>query len=267
MSPQPSLEDTPVWDLVRGSKHRGAVLSRLGIDYCCGGGVSLDEACTRRGLSVDDVLLALRDSDDAHVEADSVDWTCESLTRLADHIVTRHHAYLHDMLPGLGNLMDEILAKHPGAYPNLTALRDVYVAMWDELCSHMMKEEVVLFPYIRAMEARQHSSALRANQLPFGSVLAPIHGMKEEHREAADSLAKLRELTGGFRAPSDACKSYRVLMMGLREFEEDLHLHIHKENNILFPRAVQLEASLRRPVAEQHSHSSVQHCAVLEGGP
>ncbi len=267
MSSYPSLEDTPVGDLVHGSEHRAAVLSRLGIDYCCGGETLLGEACARRGLTIDTVLRALEDRDDANPTAEKVDWTEESLTRLADHIVARHHAYLRDMLPGLGSLMENILAKHPGAYSNLAALRDVYVAMWDELCSHMMKEEVVLFPYIRAMESAERSGILCVNEFPCGSVLAPIHVMKEEHREAADALSKMRELTGGFRAPSDACNSYRVLMAGLREMEADLHLHIHKENNILFPRAVRLEASLRQPMAAEHSHSAAQHCAALEGGP
>ncbi|MGD9719918.1 MAG: iron-sulfur cluster repair di-iron protein [Pirellulales bacterium] len=267
MSPQAKLEDTPVGDLVRGSEHRAVVLSRLGIDYCCGGETLLGEACTRRGLSVDEVQRALADSDCAHAATDTVDWTEESLTRLADHIVARHHAYLRDMLPGLGNLMEDILAKHPIAYPSLAALRDVYVAMWDELCSHMMKEEVVLFPYIRSMETADRSGVLCTNEFPCGSVLAPIHVMREEHREAADALKRMRELAGGFRPPRDACNSYRVLMAGLREMEEDLHLHIHKENNILFPRAVRLEASLRQPMAVQISHSAVQHCAAFEGGP
>ena len=264
MSPQAKLEDTPVGDLVRGSEHRAAVLSRLGIDYCCGGETLLREACERRGLSVDEVQRALADSDDARAAADTVDWTEKSLTLLADHIVARHHAYLRDMLPGLGNLMEDILSKHPGGYPNLAALRDVYVAMWDELCSHMMKEEVVLFPYIRSMETADRSVILCANEFPCGSVLAPIQEMKEEHHEAADALSRMRELTGGFRSPREACNSYRVLVAGLRELEEDLHLHIHKENNILFPRAVRLEAPLRRLMA---AHSATQHCAALGGGP
>ncbi len=264
MSPQAKLEDTPVGDLVGGREHRAAVLSRLGIDCCCGGEKLLGEACARLGLNIDSVPRSLEDSDDAYAAAEEVDWTEESLTRLADHIVARHHAYLRDMLPGLGNLMEEILAKHPGAYPNLATLRDVYVAMWDELCRHMMKEEVVLFPYIRSMETADRSGILCANEFPCGSVLAPIHVMKAEHHEAADALSRMRELTGGFRPPRDACNSYRVLMAGLRELEEDLHLHIHKENNILFPRAVRLEASLRRPVA---AHRAAQHFAALEGAP
>jgi regulator of cell morphogenesis and NO signaling len=266
MSTQAKLEDTPVWHLVRGSEHRAAVLSRLGIDYCCGGEMLLSEACARRGLTIDAALRALKEVDDAYPTTEPVDWTEESLTRLADHIVTRHHAYLRDMLPGLGNLIEDILAKHPDAYPNLAALRDVYVAMWEELCSHMMKEEAVLFPYIRSLEAADRSGTLCANDFPCGSVLAPIHVMKEEHRETAEALTRMRELTGGFRSPRDACNSYRVLMAGLREMEADLHLHIHSENNILFPRAVRLEASLRQPMAAQGSHRAAQHCAAFEGG-
>ncbi|HEX5471468.1 MAG TPA: iron-sulfur cluster repair di-iron protein, partial [Lacipirellulaceae bacterium] len=239
----------------------------LGIDYCCGGETLLGEACARRGLTIDAVLRALEDSDHAYSTAEQIDWTEESLTRLTDHIVTRHHTYLRDVLPGLGNLMENILAKHPEAYPGLTALRDMYVAMWDELCGHMMKEEVVLFPFIRAMESAERSDGVSANEFPCGSVLAPIHVMQEEHREAADSLSEMRKLTDGFRSPRDACNSYRVLMAGLREMEADLHLHIHLENNILFPRAVRLETSLRQPIAAQHSQRAAQHCAAFGGGP
>lgn len=267
MSSTSSLADTPVSELVRGSEHRGAVLSRLGIDYCCGGQASLGQACASRGILVDKVLRALRDSDDAHVAADTTDWTRESLTRLADHIVARHHAYLRDMLPGLGNLMEEILAKHPDQYPRLAELKEVYTAMWDELYSHMMKEEVVLFPFIQALESAQHRALSSESRFPCGNVLAPIRVMKEEHREAAEALTRMRELTSGFRPPSEACNSYRVLMAGLRELEEDLHLHIHKENDILFPRAVRLEAALRGPLPAQPLARSAQQCAVLEGGP
>lgn len=240
-----TFDDTAVSELVRGSERRAAVLSRLGIDFCCGGEVSLGAACAQRGLNVETVSQSLADCDNADSASRTVDWNEESLTRLAEHIVSRHHAYLRDMLPGLGSVMDEILEKHPLKYPHLPALKEVYKSLWDELFSHMMKEEMVLFPYVQAMERAESAGALAAYNFPCGSVLAPIHVMKEEHREAADALRQMRELTGAFRFPSDACRSYGVLMAGLREMEADLHLHIHKENNILFPRAVKLEAHLR----------------------
>jgi regulator of cell morphogenesis and NO signaling len=112
--------------------------------------------------------------------------------------------------------------------------------MWNELLNHMLKEELVLFPFIRALD-----QALQAGQpvprFPCGSVTAPIHVMEDEHKSADEALCRMRELTFGFRPPQDACNAYRVLMAGLRELEEDLHLHIHKENNILFPRAAAAE--------------------------
>ena len=248
-----TFEDTAVSELVRASERRAAVLSRLGIDFCCGGEMSLGAACAQRGLDFEAVSQSLADCDNAESASGTVDWTEESLTRLAEHVVTRHHAYLRDMLPGLGNLMEEILEKHPREYAHLPALKEVYESLWDELCSHMMKEEVVLFPYIQAMERAERLSTLCANNFPCGSLLAPIHVMKEEHCEAADAVRQIRELTDGFRFPSDACRAYGVLMAGLREMEADLHLHIHKENNILFPRAIKLEAHLRHSTNSSNS--------------
>jgi regulator of cell morphogenesis and NO signaling len=146
------------------------------------------------------------------------------------------------MLPNLGKLLDDVAAKHSANHPNLVELREVYKEMSDELFNHMMKEELVLFPFIRALD-----KALRAGEpvprFHCGSVTAPIHVMEDEHRSADIALRRMRELTFGFRPPKDACNAYRIVMAGLQELEEDLHLHIHKENNILFPRAAAAESS------------------------
>ncbi len=235
--------NVPVWQLVRGHEGRAQVLAGFGIDYCCGGRTPLEEACSQRGVNIEEVRRALEESDDAHAAAGQIDWSGESMTRLANHIASRHHAYLRDMLPRLGNLLEEVVAKHADKHPNLVELREIYTTMWNELLNHMMKEELVLFPFIRTLD-----KAVRSGQpaLPFhcGSVTAPIHVMEDEHQSAGDALRRMRELTFGFQPPQDACKAYRVLLSGLRELESDLHLHIHKENNILFPRAAAAEASL-----------------------
>lgn len=249
MSPHEYQGDVPVWKLVRGHEGRAGVLARFGIDYCCGGDTPLDEACSRQGVSIEEVLRALDENDDSRAAADQIDWTCESMTRLADHIVSRHHAYLREVLPRLGSVLETVVAKHAEKHSNLVELRAVYTAMWNELLDHMMKEELVLFPFVRALD-----QALRTGQAAprfhCGSVRAPIHAMEDEHRSAGEALLRMRELSFGFRPPKDACNAYRVLMAGLRELESDLHLHIHKENNILFPRAAQAEASLEEATAK-----------------
>ena len=243
MTPAELKGDVPVWTLVRGHEGRAQVLARFGIDYCCGGDTPLIEACSRHGVKVDDVLRAIEENDDSGTAADQVDWTRESMTRLVNHIVARHHAFLRRVLPMLGSLLDDVLEHHASKYPNLVEVREVYVALWDELLNHMMKEEAVLFPFIRSLDA-----ALQSRQPPphfhCGSMRAPICVMEDEHRAAGEALNRMRALTHGFRQSKDACNAYRILMIGLRELEADLHLHIHKENYILFPRAAQAEASL-----------------------
>jgi len=241
--------NVPVWELVRGHAGRARILAGFEIDYCCRGRTPLKEACSERGLSVEEVLRALEANDDAQPAADQIDWSAESMTRLANHIVSRHHVYLREMLPQLGSLLDKVVSKHADKHPNLVELREVYTTMWNELLSHMMKEEVVLFPFIRLLD-----QAVQAGQpaphFHCGSVAAPIHVMEDEHQSAGEALRRMRELTFGFRPPKDACDAYRILMAGLRELESDLHLHIHKENNILFPRAAAAEALQSSATAE-----------------
>jgi regulator of cell morphogenesis and NO signaling len=242
--------NVPVWELVRGRAGRARVLAGFEIDYCCGGQTPLKDACSARGLDVEEVLRALEANDDAQPAADQIDWSRESMTRLANHIVSRHHVYLRQMLPELGNLLDKVVAKHGDVHTNLFELREVYTAMWNELLSHMMKEELVLFPFIRSLDAAVQTGQ-PVPRFHCGSAAAPIHAMEDEHRSAGEALRRMRELTLGFRSPRDACDAYRLLMAGLRELESDLHLHIHKENDILFPRAAAAEASQSSAIAER----------------
>jgi regulator of cell morphogenesis and NO signaling len=238
----PNGVDLPVWQWVRGHEGRARILAGFGLDYCFGGRTPLGEACSQRGVDVEEVLRALEENDDSQAAADQIDWSGESMARLANHIVSRHHAYLREMLPQLGTLLEEIVAKDADKHPNLVELREVYSAMSEDLLNHMMKEELALFPLIRSLD-----QALQAGELApgfhRGSVTAPIHVMEDEHQNTGKALMRMRELTFSFRPPKDACRAYRLLMLGLRELESDLHLHIHKENDILFLRASAAEVS------------------------
>lgn len=234
--------DVPVSGLVRERQDRASVLEAFGIDYCCGGATSLTNACRQRGLNLAEVSRALEESDASSSDADDADWDRESLKNLTNHIVARHHTYLREHLPRVGALLDKVIARHADKHPNLIELREVYAAMYHELVHHMMKEEQVLFPYIGRLE-----DALREGrptpQFHCGSVRQPIHVMEDEHQCVGDALRRMRELTLGFRPPEDACDAYRKVMDDLCRLESDLHLHIHKENNILFPRATAAEES------------------------
>jgi len=223
-----------VADLVLEQPTRAQVFERFGIDYCCGGRVPLDQACAERGLELAAVLAAL---DEPLVPgAEDVDWRERSVADLVGHVVGEHHGYLRGELPPLRELADKVARVHGDSRPELHEVRTTFAAVADELELHMEKEEQILFPACVAIEAGQ------AGPFPFGSVAAPISMMIHEHDEVAAGLARLRELTDGFTPPVEACTSYRALYGRLRTLDADTRRHVHEENNILFPRALELES-------------------------
>ena len=233
MSPIPA--DTHVAALVLEQPSRARVFERFGIDYCCGGKTGLATACADRGLDLAVVTAALEEP--LTDEADDVDWTSVPVTELCAHIVAHHHGYLRDELPPLRRLVDKVARAHGGVHAELLDVQATLHAVADELEQHMVKEEQILFPACVALE---EGSAV---QFPFGSVENPIRMMLDEHDAVASGLAELRALTGAYEPPADACNSYRAMLDRLETLECDTHRHVHEENNILFPRAVALEAA------------------------
>jgi len=225
-----------VGDLVARNPQWAAAFERLGIDYCCGGHRPLDEACTQRGLKLDDVEAAL-----SAVErpAEARDWRAESLTALADHIEQTHHVFLKSQLPRLTELIDKLVVVHGRRHGELADLREVFDGLRMELESHLQKEEIVLFPVIRKIEATEGPIEFHCG----GGLDGPISVMEAEHDAAAEALQRMGELTGGYATPADGCATYRTTMDALAAVERDLHEHIHKANNILFPRAQALVAA------------------------
>jgi len=172
------------------------------------------------------------------------DWQTASLNELIDHIPTKHHAWLKTELPRLSRILHKLTEAHGAKHGDtLRALAGTFQALQQELDAHMMKEEVVLFPIIRSLEAASQAGVQPA---PFhgGSVANPIRVMEHEHDSAGRALAEMRATTANYTLPADACNTYRALYDGLQELEADLHQHIHLENNILFPRAAALEAGI-----------------------
>jgi regulator of cell morphogenesis and NO signaling len=226
--------DTHVADLVIEQPSRARVFERFGIDYCCGGKTPLATACADRGVEVDTVIAAL--CEPLAAEEDDVDWTGVPVADLCTHIVEYHHGYLREELPPLRLLVDKVARVHGGAHPELLEVQAIFHATADELAQHMVKEEQVLFPACIALEQGA------ASGFPFGSVENPIRMMLHEHDEVAAGLAGLRAATRGYAPPVDACNSYRAMLGRLAVLESDTHRHVHEENNILFPRAIALEA-------------------------
>ncbi len=236
-------EQTTVGEWVVREPHLGRIFEDLGIDYCCGGKVSLEEACRRRQLAPREVMRRLQKADPHSPGADAaIDAGALTLTALADHIEQTHHAYLRRELPRLFALTQKVARAHGSRHPGMIELAEVFRNFQHELEQHMFKEEHVLFPMIRVME--------QPGPLPgfhCGSIANPVAVMEHEHDNAGDALARMRRLSDDYQPPSDACNTFRVLLDSLSRLEADMHQHVHKENNVLFPRAVELEA--RRRVA------------------
>lgn len=212
------------------------VFEKYGIDYCCGGAKTLEQACAAANLRVDAVLESLQ----APAPAPEQEWSTGPLTQLITHIVDTHHNYVKSETPRLDALIAKVCGVHGKNHPELLEVQKVFRGLGAELSTHMMKEENILFPYLTRME--QSAQAGRpAARPPFGSVENPIHMMMMEHDSAGDALRELRRLTTDYAPPADGCISYQTLYKALADYEADLHQHIHLENNILFPRAVEME--------------------------
>ena len=212
------------------------VFEKLGIDYCCGGGQPLEHACATANIAIDDAVRALEQSTSHPAHSAACDWNLAPLGDLVDHIVEKHHTYVKTEAPRLQALIAKVVGVHGKNHPELEQVQIAFSALANELAAHLMKEEQILFPYVKQM-----ASGSGRGPSCFGSVHNPIRVMMMEHDDAGKTLREMRRITSDYSIPADACISYATLFRGLVEFEQDLHQHIHLENNILFPRAVAME--------------------------
>src|SRR5436190_936787 len=217
------------------------LFEKLKIDYCCGGNRSLTEACNSAGVEVDKVLGMLETAIQ-QVEAVIISTEFQKFTTdgLIEHIVSVHHVFTKDELSRLDLLIKKVIAAHGENHPELNSVGGLFDRLSADLMPHMFKEERVLFPYISAL-AQANAQHTPAPFAPFGTVKNPVRMMIMEHDVAGEILREIRKVTSDYTVPSDGCISYRTLYEALEALEKDLHQHIHLENNILFPRAVELE--------------------------
>jgi regulator of cell morphogenesis and NO signaling len=211
------------------------VFEKLGIDYCCGGHRPLGEACASANVPIDDVLRVL-ECIDSTAAVTAPNWNTTPLGELVDHIIGKHHTYVKSEAPRLQTLITKVVGAHDKNHPELEQVQVAFSELANELVAHLVKEEQVLFPYVRRM-----ASGAGCGPSCFGTVQNPIHVMMMEHDVAGEKLREMRRITSDYSIPADACTSYATLFRALVEFEQDLHQHIHLENNILFPRAVAME--------------------------
>jgi regulator of cell morphogenesis and NO signaling len=217
------------------------VFERYGIDYCCGGRKPLSEACAARSLEVGAVIAALENAA-SHSGKPGDDVGTKSLEGLCAHIIATHHEYVRRELPRLTALAAKVVNRHGEKHLELPVIQASLARLGEELTAHLAKEEVVLFPYISKLERALAEGGTKP-QSCFGSVSNPIVMMTREHDDAGLLLEVIRNKSAQFTPPEGACPTYHAFYDGLREFEQDLHQHIHLENNVLFPRAIEMEAA------------------------
>jgi len=214
------------------------VFEKLKIDYCCGGSTPLLEACTNAGVDFQELQNLLAQATAA--TGNSIDAQHATLPELIDHIVETHHVFTREEMARLEPLFAKVVSVHSENHPELRQAYALFGSLCADLTPHMFKEERILFPYIVSLtKAVRHKMA--APPAAFGTVNNPVRMMMMEHDAAGEILRELRATTNDYKVPPDVCISYKTLYEALAAFELDLHLHIHLENNILFPRAVETE--------------------------
>lgn len=234
-----TLEKITIGEYVAKDFRTAALFSKYGIDFCCKGNRTVDEVCEKKAVKPEDLQIEIAAI--LNTKNDSrIDFNAWPLDLLADYIEKTHHRYVEEKTPTLLQFLDKLCKVHGESHPELFEINELFKGCAGELAQHMKKEELMLFPFIKKMVTASISDEIIA-QPHFGTVKNPIAMMMAEHEAEGDRFAKIVELTNNYTPPADACNTYKVTFAMLNEFEQDLHKHIHLENNILFPKAVALE--------------------------
>lgn len=229
-------------ELVTDNIRSAIVFEEYGLDFCCKGNRSLIDACKEKNIEVGKVAAQLNElSEKPNQDLQANEW---SLDFLVDYIINNHHQYVRKMIPIITLHADKVASVHGKNHPETVQIADLFFAVRDELEMHMMKEERILFPQIKQMVLTKNDNG-QFFPPAFGSIQNPITMMELEHTNAGDALYQIKELSNNYSYPEDACNTFKALYSELKEFEEDLHKHIHLENNILFPKSIELEAELK----------------------
>ncbi|REE16890.1 regulator of cell morphogenesis and NO signaling [Winogradskyella pacifica] len=216
-----------------------AIFSKYKIDFCCNGNRTVEEACDKKGIDSNQLIDELNQVLNSK-GAETIDYKSWPLDLLAEYIEKKHHRYVEEKIPVLRQFLDKLCRVHGERHPELFKINELFTASAGELASHMKKEELILFPFIKKMmKAKLEDGVVQPPQ--FGTVENPIAMMMEEHDNEGARFREIDALTNNYTPPADACNTYKVTFAMLDEFEKDLHLHIHLENNILFPEAIKLE--------------------------
>ncbi|MCO6461560.1 MAG: iron-sulfur cluster repair di-iron protein [Saprospiraceae bacterium] len=234
-------KDSVIGELVAQDYRTASVFKKHKIDFCCQGHRSIDDACKNEDLSSDKLISQLEEAitQSSGTNTDFASWP---LDLLADYVEKKHHRYVESKIPEIIPFLDKIVRVHGDRHPELLEIAQLFKESAGELSAHMKKEELILFPAIRKLVQSHHSGT--SFESPMGSIKNPIETMMHEHDGEGERFRRIAELSDNYTPPADGCTTYRVTFSMLKEFEDDLHLHIHLENNILFPKSIALEESL-----------------------
>ena len=234
-------KENRIGDVVADNFRAAKVFEDFGLDFCCGGKKTIQQACSEKGINPDTVLTNLTGVNLPAVH--SAHFNNWDLDFLIDYIITNHHSYVINETVTIEHHLQKVLSKHGENHPELHSVNNLFLSLKEELYIHMQKEEKMLFPYIKKMVLVQ-KNGLEFPHPPFGAVASPVSVMEAEHDSAGNLAKEIRKSANDYNPPSDACTTFRILYSELAGFESDLHVHIHLENNILFPKAVELEKVL-----------------------
>lgn len=239
-----TLNKKTIGEYVAEDFRTAAVFKKNKIDFCCRGNRSLEEVCEKEGIDYELISKELEASTQSNTN-NSIDFNTWPLDLLADYVEKTHHRYVEEKSVILQQFLSKLVKVHGVNHPELFEIHQIFNSVAQGLAANMKKEELILFPFIRKMVKAQMSNE-KLPQAHFGSVENPIDMMEHEHTEEGDKLHRLAELANEYQPPADACNTYRVTFAMLDEFEQDLHKHIHLENNILFPKSIELEKILAK---------------------
>lgn len=236
-------KEPTIGELVKTDFRKAEVFKKYGLDFCCGGKKTLNKACAEKGLDVVQIEKELKEIDEAAAKSPSQDFNNWEPDFLADYIVNTHHKYVTQANTVIFEYTQKVSKVHGDMHPEVIEIANIFMEIMDELNRHMMKEENILFPYIKslAISKRQKETVAAPG---FGTVQNPINMMEHEHEEVGKLIERIKDLSNNYTPPSNACTTYRLSYAKLKEYQDDLFQHIHLENNILFPKALEMEKEL-----------------------
>lgn len=231
-------QEKTIGDFVAENFRTAEVFKKYHIDFCCKGGRTVEEACDNKKVSPQQIYQELEEI--VNRKSEDIDFNSWPLDLLADYVEKTHHKYVEEKSAMLIPYLNKLCKVHGERHPELFEINELFIGSAQDLAAHMKKEELILFPFIKQMvEAKKNGEALPAPR--FGTVENPVAMMKHEHEAEGERFVKIAELTNNYEFPDDACGTYQVTYRMLEDFQNDLHKHIHLENNILFPKAIAME--------------------------